>query len=102
MGECDRFRGKSAEGNTRQRGIPASAARFGEGVSGSEFMPWDGEIRAFRTVRGHDPILLRVSAQGTLFLGSSQGSVCEELRVRRGSRSGLACAWGRGGVWQVS
>lgn len=32
-----------------------------------EFMPWDGEIRALGTVRGHDPIVLRVSAQGMLF-----------------------------------
>lgn len=89
--------GKSAEAKTRPRGILANETRFGEGVSVSEGIPWDGEIRAFRTVRGHDPILLRVSAQETLVLASSLGSVREELPgVRRGSRAGVGCAWGRG------
>lgn len=68
----------------------------------SEFLPWDGEIRAFRTVRGHDPTLLRVSAQGTLFQGP----------VRAPSLRSSGCSAGPGqarpvpevgaGVWQGS
>lgn len=76
--------------------------RFGEGVSVSEFLPWDGEMRAFGTVRGHDPIVLRVSAPGTLLEGPLRAASVRSSGCGVGPGQARPVPRVGAGAWQVS
>ena len=88
---CDRPCRESAEVKSRERGFPASEmVRGGAGGFVTEACAWDGAVGAFRTVRGHDQILLRGagggrdSRRGRFFRALLwQGSVWDELWVQR-------------------